>query len=490
MNNFVILGGGTAGWITAIFVRRLFPDVNICLIESKQIGIIGVGEATTPHIVNFLKSHDIDPLDVIRETNGTIKNGINFENWNGDGKRFFHDFAERLQVFSIANVFGGDCDDFFKKILINKQLSFEEYIYQQKLAYGNKIDLNITNYALHFDSVKFAAYLENVGKQRNIEIIDDILQEPLLNEDGSIKSLKLESGKIVDCDFVFDCTGFARLLIGKLYKSKWHSYSDFLPAKKAIPFWLENKTDIAPYTSSIAMKNGWMWNIPLQHRVGAGYVFDSDYVSVDQAKEEVEEYLGHEIEVRKVIDFDPGRFDQVWIKNCLAVGLSANFLEPLESTSLWLATSQLTNFKQFINELKDPDPRSRELFNKISRNEADEKAHFVYFHYLTKRNDSKFWQEFRLKNDTPEDFKELLELIKDSNIRHYQFNDIFTPSVFPMHSYLQIGNGLGIFKNKFKLDFLDNIHPTVEEYKSIVDQAFETAPYHIDLLKHLQKGQL
>jgi tryptophan halogenase len=488
MNNFVILGGGTAGWITAIFARKLFPNANVCLIESKQIGIIGVGEATTPHIVNFLKSHDIDPLDVIRVTNGTIKNGINFENWNGDGKRYFHDFHENLKIFNIANVYENGCDDFFKKLLINKQLSFEEYIYQQKLAYGNKIDLNNTNYALHFDAVKFANYLENVGKQRNIEVIDDMLQQPILNEDGSIKSLKLESGKIVDCDFVFDCTGFARLLIGKLYKSKWHSYSNFLPAKKAIPFWLENKEDIAPYTSCIAMKNGWMWNIPLQHRLGAGYVFDSDYASVDQAKQEVEEQLGHEIEVRKVIEFDPGRFDQVWIKNCLAVGLSANFLEPLESTSLWLATSQLTNFKQFINELKDPDPSSRDLFNKVTRNEADEKAHFVYFHYLTKRNDSKFWQEFKVKNEVPDKFKELLKAINESNIRYYHFNDIFTPAVFPMHSYLQVGNGLGMFKNKFKLDFLDNINPTVDEYKAIVDQAFETAPYHIDLLKHLQKG--
>ena len=488
MIKFVILGGGSAGWITALFARKLMPTADVTLIQSKEIGIIGVGEATTPHIVNFLINQDIDPLDLIRVTKGTIKNGINFVNWNGDGKSYFHDFYEPIVPFRIDNFYNSDCDDYFKQLLINQELSFNEYLYQTKLAYGNKIDLNNTNYAIHFDSVAFAEYLEKIGNSRNIKIIDGIYQEPVLDERGFVKSLKLKSGENIECDFVFDCTGFQKLLIGKLYESKWHSYSDFLPAKKAIPFWLERSEDPKPYTDSIAMKNGWMWNIPLQHRTGAGYVFDSDYITVDEAKQEVEEYLGKDVDIRKVISFDPGRFEDTWVKNCLAIGLSSNFLEPLESTSIWLATSQLTNFKRFVNEIKDPAPKTQELYNKITRNEVDSIANFIYFHYLTKRKDSKFWQEFRDKNKTPDSFKEMLELILDSNLRRFNIDDVLTPAVFPMHSYLVVGRGLGLFTKKFNLTFLDKVSPTPAEFKNIVDDLYHKAPFHKELLDHLQKG--
>jgi tryptophan halogenase len=260
MNNIVILGGGSAGYITAIFARKLFANAKITLIESKEIGIVGVGEASTPHLVNFFKEHNIDPLEVIQKTNGTIKNGINFVNWNGDGKAYFHDFFEHLESFSIQNVYDNGCEDFFKKLLINNNLDFKDYIYQQKLAYGNKIDLEKTNYAMHFDSVKLANFLESVARSRNIDIIDDVLNDPMLDDNGFIKSLKFKSERVIDCDFVFDCSGFSRVLIGKLYQSKWKSYSNFLPAKKAIPFWLEHKQDPRPYTDSIAMKNGCMRN--------------------------------------------------------------------------------------------------------------------------------------------------------------------------------------------------------------------------------------
>lgn len=491
MKNIIILGGGTAGWITALYARKLFPlDTNIKLIQSKEIGIIGVGEATTPHIVNFLINQDIDPLDVLRVTGGTIKNGINFVNWNGDGKQYFHDFGDMLTEFVIPNTFNFKCEDFFLQKLINENLPFEEHIYQQKLSYGNKIDLANTRYAIHFDSVKFADYLEDVGRSRNITVIDDILADPILNEQGFIKSLKMQSGLDIECDFVFDCTGFARLLIGKLYQSKWKSYSDFLPAKKAIPFWLEHTSTPKPYTDSIAMKNGWMWNIPLQHRVGAGYVFDSDYISVDQAKQEVEEYLKQEVEIRKIISFDPGRFEDTWIKNCVAIGLSANFLEPLESTSLWLATSQLTIFKQFINEIDNPSPYSQNLYNKIIRTEVDEKSNFIYYHYITKRNDSKFWQEFKHKNKMPDSFKKQFELLKDSNVRYFDFNDVYAPAVFPLYSYLEVGKGLEFFEKQFNLKYFDDVRPTTNEYKNIIKDMFDRAPSHIDFLNHLNKGPL
>lgn len=488
MKKFVILGGGSAGWITALFVKKAVPDASVTLVQSKEIGIIGVGEATTPHVIRFLKDQDIDPLDLIRVTKGTIKNGINFANWNGDGKRYFHDFYESIIPISVDNFYTDSGDDFFKQFLINNKLPFEDYMYQMKLAYQNKVDLLHTNYALHFDSVKFADYLENIGRSRNINIVDDILQCPVLDDRGFIKKLRLQSGQELNCDFVFDCTGFARVLIGKLYESKWHSYSNFLPAKKAIPFWLENKEELAPYTDSIAMKNGWMWNIPLQHRIGAGYVFDSDYISVDQAKQEVEEYLKHDIDVRKVISFEPGRFDAVWIKNCLSIGLSSNFLEPLESTSLWIAIMQLNQFKMYMNEIDDPHPKSQKMYNKMVSDAVDISANFIHLHYLTKRNDSKFWLEFREKNKTPDMLKETLSLIDNSIIRSIDVVNYHAVTFFPLHSYLVVANGLEMFTKKFNLSYFENFNPSINQYKNMIEELCTKAPYHKDLITHLQKG--
>lgn len=485
---YVILGGGSAGWITALAVRKIFPQANITVIQSKSIGIIGVGEATTPHVVNFLKGHDVDPLDIVRRTNGTIKNGISFENWNGDNKRYFHSFFEKIESFRIPGIFDHSGDDYFKRTLIAMGLNFEDHIYQQRLAYSGKIDLTNTNWALHFDATKFADSLEERGRIRGINVVDGNFKNCIQDENGFIKKLILEDGREFPCNFVFDCTGFARLLIGKLFKQEWVSYKKYLPAKKAIPFWLESETEINPYTKSIAMKNGWMWNIPLQHRVGAGYVFDSDYISVNQAKEEVEKYLGHEIEVRKVIDFEAGRYKNVWVKNCMAVGLSANFIEPLESTSLWLTTSQIQLFKQFLNEIDNPTDKGLELFNRMIGNEVDDKSHFVYIHYLTKRTDSEFWKNFKDNNPVPDALKERLELIKTSALKHYHIDNVVTPAVFPLHSYLEVCNGLQLFEEPMNITNYENIEPSPKEYKELISKIIQTVPSHRELLNHLQKG--
>ena len=191
MTKFVILGGGTAGWITAISMQKLLPQASITLIQSKEIGIIGVGEATTPHLVNWLRDHDIDPLDMIRVTKGTIKNGISFENWNGDNSKYFHDFTESMSSTNTGTFTNRDFNHYFQAFLINKNLNFEDYMYQIKLASNNKVDLKNTKYALHFDSVKFADYLEDIGKSRGVQVIDDIFLEPVLDHNGFIKSLKL-----------------------------------------------------------------------------------------------------------------------------------------------------------------------------------------------------------------------------------------------------------------------------------------------------------
>jgi tryptophan halogenase len=466
---FVILGGGTAGWITAHSVRKNFPNDDITIVYSEKHGTIGVGEATTPQMVEFLQGIGVDLGHFLKTVGGTIKHGISFENWNGDDKKFMHPFVEHLVNFSIPGVFSNSCWDYYNKILINKDLPFNEYLYQTRLAYENKIDLQNTRFAVHFDTYKFAEYLKELATSKNITIVEGNFVSADLKENGNIKQLNLEDQSI-ECDFVFDCSGFAKLLIKELYQEEWISYRKHLPMNKAISFWVDHdENSIPPYTAAIAMKYGWIWKIPLQDRFGCGYVYDSEYINEHQAQQEAEEYFQRKLTVRKVIDIDAGRLRNVWVKNCIAVGLSANFIEPLESTSIWLELSTLSHLPNFINEIDNQNENSLNLFNEIVGNEVDEKMNFVYLHYMTKRNDSDFWREFREKHPMPDKLRKMWPYIKENNLRYYQINSGMCPSVFPLMSYLWICKGLELFDNGGDITGYENIQPCPELYRGFVD---------------------
>ena len=474
--NFAVLGGGTAGWITAHSVRKMFPDDNVTIIYSEEKGIVGVGEATTPHIVDFLRSIDVDIFDFLKETGGSIKHAINFENWNGDGKQYYHPFVENIAEFSIPGIFDFGCWDHYNRALISKTLPVEDYLYQARLAQENKIDLQNTNYALHFNTYKFGQYLEKIGLERNITVIKDDFHTANLDENENIKELVLNNST-VKCDFVFDCSGFHKALIGNVYKQSWVSYKKHLPMKKAIAFWLKSETACAPYTSAIAMKYGWMWKIPLQDRIGCGYVYDSDYINEEQAKAEAEEFYGQPLEIRKTLDLNAGRFENVWVKNCIAVGLSGNFIEPLESTSIWLQLNVMSNLKDFLGEIDSLDEKNIELFNKITANDVDEKMNFVYLHYLGKRDDSPFWREFKEKNPMPEKLASIMPLIKEGNIKYHHLNVYNCRSTFPLMSYLWICGGLELFEKSLSINGYERLDPSPEMYKEIINQHMQVSAF-------------
>jgi tryptophan halogenase len=483
--NYVILGGGTAGWLSALFMKKTFPDSNVTVIQSKILGIVGVGEATTTHIVSFLRSLDIDPLDVIKKTSGTIKNGISFENWNGDGEKYFHAFADKIVDFYIPNIFDSECTDFYLKNLIQKKLPYEEYVYQAKLAANNRVDIEKTAWAIHFDSTKFAEYLEEVGKNRNIKVIESEYTHCKQDEHGNIQELYLNNGNSVKCDFVFDCSGFSRLLIGNLYKDKWVSFSDHLPMKKGIPFWLNQEEEIKSHSTATAMKYGWMWQIPLQHRIGSGYIFDSDYIDEDQAMSEVEDYLGIKCKANKIIPFSAGRFNNFWIKNCIAIGLSSHFLEPLEATSIWMSIFQLNTLRQFLNELKNQNQNSINKYNEIVTNNVDDSMSFIYLHYITKRNDSDFWKNFKNKTVVPKKLQEIFYLIKEGNLRSFD-----TPvDSFALTSYLYVCSGLDMFEKPIMLNEYENIIPNPLLYKEIINNRYLESQQHRIFLNDLNNDR-
>lgn len=466
---FVILGGGTAGWITSHWIRMLFPEDDISVVYSEKHGTIGVGEATTPQMVEFLQGIGVDLRHFLKTVGGTIKHGISFENWNGDGNKFLHPYIEKIVDFSVPPVFQHSGWDFYNKLLISKELPINDYLYQAKLAYENKIDLGNTAFAVHFDTYKFAEYLKEFALTKNITIIEGNFKSAELKENGNIKQINLEDQSI-ECDFVFDCSGFAKLLVKELYKEEWISYRTHLPMNKAISFWIDHDDDkIPPYTAAIAMKYGWVWKIPLQERFGCGYVYDSNYIDEHQAQQEAEEFFKQKLNVRKVIDIDAGRLRNAWVKNCIAVGLSSNFIEPLESTSIWLELALLNNLKHFLNEIDEQNENSIQLFNEIIGNEVDEKMNFVYLHYMTKRNDSEFWKEFREKHPMPPRLKKLWPYIRENNLRYYQVNDAMCPAKFPLMSYLWICNGLGLFEDTGDITCYERVEPNPEIYKLIID---------------------
>ena len=463
----VILGGGTAGWLTALFCRKLFPLASITLIENTSVGTVGVGEGTTMAFMTFLRNEvDIDAFDLLKECRGSVKSGISFENWNGDNKKYFHSFGGINSVaFSVPHHEGVNCNQYFLQTLMNEGLDFNEYSYGAKLAYRNELDLHHMTVALHIDTFKVGKCLKSIGEQRNIFCVDGNFSHVQVDENDFINAICLDDGRDLDCDFVFDCSGFAKLLIGKYYKVPWISYKDYLPMKKAIAFPLEPEKDVKPYTQAIAMKYGWMWKIPIQDRIGAGYVFDSDYVEDEEVVDEAQQFLGQTIPNVRSIPFDAGSHEKYWVKNCISVGLASNFIEPLEATSLDTVGWQLRALKDFLNHIFTHNEKSTALYNNNISNQIQWISYFIYLHYLTKRSDTEFWKTFEQRHPPPQKFVEVLSLIYENNLRGRNLSD----SYFGVDDYIEIANGLGLFKQSMNMYGYENLPPSVETYKKWVD---------------------
>ena len=468
--HFTIVGGGTAGWLTSLYIKKSYPWAEVTVISSSEIGILGAGEGTTPHFVSFLDELGIPASDIIKNAKGTIKNGIKFTNWNGDSKAYFHPFSDddNLSNFSISN-FNGDGVTSINLLEILKGESLDNSCFSALASYNNSvkfsIDKHINNkednainhfnslgtFGLHFDAVLLEKFLKKTAVYRGIRFVDAEVDEILTDEDGYITGLKTTNGKEFESNFVFDCSGFKRKIIGEFYKSEWKSYSESLPNKRAIAFTIENTSNnIPPYTDSIAMKNGWMWKIPVQGRFGCGYVFDSDFATDEEIKKELEEYFGNPIEVVNSFNFDAGRYEKTWIKNCIAIGLSAGFIEPLEATSIM--TSILSLEEHIMNNLGAISKNDFYInrFNARVNKIHDDTKDFIYLHYLTKRDDSEFWKTFRDKNKEISTISKFLEECKHT-IPDTRFLKSIS-GIYDTPSWHSIGAGLGLFSKSIASD--------------------------------------
>ena len=393
MKKFVVVGGGTAGWLTALYVQKNIPYSNVTVVASSEIGVLGAGEGTTKNFSEFLENDlGLDFNEVIKKCKITIKNAIKFTNWNGDGTSYFHSAISSTEDISIAAA---------KE---NKVL----FDYNNQRIRHNGI---LTEDSVHFNAMIMADYLKGFAIQRGIEYIDAQVTEIIPNDKNDISELVLSNNQKIKLDFVFDCSGFKKLIIGNFYKATWHSYADFLPVNRAMPFFLPHDNENIPsYTESIGMKHGWAWKIPVQDRFGCGYVFDSNLATDEEIKKELEEYFGVEVIPPKIFNFNAGCYEKTWINNCIAIGLSSGFAEPLEATAIGISIMSLRMLQAKINGMgRHKHQQSIDEYNNAVRQLNEENSCFVHLHYMTKRTDTVFWRNFKNKNTIPDLVKNVIE---------------------------------------------------------------------------------
>jgi tryptophan halogenase len=362
--------------------RRL--NIKVDVIHSKNIGIVGVGEGSTEHFKEYMEFMNINQYDIIKYCDATYKSGIMFEGWNDD-KPYLHSIISKFdKTFSQYNY------------VYAKQISENDQYVNYKSIWENKINnwfvdkpSEIPFGQFHFNTFKLNDFLEQHCKLKDIDIIDDEIVDVTI-DNNIIKSISGEK-QTYHADFFIDSTGFKRFLISKL-GATWQSYSQWLKMKEVIAFQTPDTDNYNAYTLCRAMKYGWMFRIPVWGRWGNGYVFDSNYITKEQAQQEVEEYLGHTINVARNIKFDPGCLDTTWVGNCVAVGLSANFVEPLEATSIGSTINQVFLLTNYLNNYTDD---SIKQYNTKVTNIMENIRDFIILHYMVDKDESDFWKDIK-----------------------------------------------------------------------------------------------
>ncbi len=423
MKKIVIVGGGTAGWMAAAALSKTIGcrTHSITLVESEQIGTVGVGEATIPMISLFNnKVLGIDENEFMRETNATFKLGIEFVDWRKLGHSYFHPFGlygVDMEGISFNHYWlrwrqqGGSLD--YTKFNAETEAARAVKFMRTSHEVGPKVMPDI-NYAFQFDAGLYAAYLRRYAEKRGVVRQEGMIVKINQNTDsGYIESVELENGNKVDGDFFIDCSGFKGLLIEGVFKAGYHDWSHWLPVNRAAAVPCESAGELLPYTRATAREAGWQWRIPLQHRTGNGYVFSNQFISEDEASAKLLQRLDGVVQKDpKILRFVTGVRKKCWIKNCLSMGLANGFLEPLESTSIHLVQVSISKLLTMFphGELNE---KLIQRFNDEMHMEYDCVKDFLIAHYkITEREDTPFWKH--VKNmSIPDSLEERIEVFKN-----------------------------------------------------------------------------
>ncbi len=491
ITKIVIVGGGTSGWLAAAMLSQHFKRelCRIELVESAEIGIIGIGESTVPPFVGVLRRLGIDEMDFIQATQATYKLGIKFVDWQDRNQQYFHPFGalgkrignyDFYQCWLKARALGDTSalQDFSPCNVMAENGRFFQPEKAQNTPIGG------ANYALHVDAREVALYLRRYAEARGVIRHEGLVTQAMQGENGFIESVALADGRQLDGDFFIDCTGFKALLIEKQLGATFEDWSRYLPCDRAIAVKTESPGAILPYTLATARKAGWTWRIPLRQRVGQGYVYASRFCSDADARSTLLQSLdGTVTEEPRLVPFMTGHRREIWKHNCLSLGLAAGFIEPLESTSIHLIARGMEFFLRYFPD-RDCDPALLREYNRRMTADYEEVRDFIVLHYsATSREDTPFWRW--CKNIVlPDSLRERIELFRAHGSLREGVDELFRNT-----SWQSVFEGMGIRPGKHspRVDNLDpeHIRISLQQAKQAIHGMVKTLPTHDEFLRSL-----
>jgi tryptophan 7-halogenase len=459
LRSVIIVGGGTAGWMTAASLAHRLQrlGVSITLVESSAVGTIGVGEATVPAIRRYFQSLGLDAFQVLKATNGTVKLAIEFDGWKEPGHSFMHPFGRYgLEAGPIA------FHHLWNRLRTRGDAGvLDDYAMGAQLARAHRmqlppdhprVDFEHFDWAVHFDASRFAAYLRAFAEARGVRRIDARVAEVTRAADAEhIGGIRLDTGETLAGSLYVDCSGFHRLLIERLLRAGFVDWRHWLMCDRAValPCAAADPDDIAPHTRSRALAAGWTWRIPLQNRVGNGYVYSSDHIGDDEALATLRgELEGDALGEPNFVRFRAGHVRRFWIGNCVAIGLSAGFLEPLESTSISLIQMGIDKLLHFWPDEPASPERLAPLiaeYNRLSVVEYERIRDFIILHYSangrTGPEDGELWRYCR-EMALPDSLERKIALYRTRGlIQQFDSESFFDPSWLCMYGNLGIDAG-------------------------------------------------
>lgn len=503
--SILIAGGGTAGWLTACYLAQVLgrgdqtcPDITV--IESPDIAIIGVGEGTFPTIRTTLKTLGIDEARFLRDSTATYKQGIKFVDWVKTPEpdafgNLQHDYY--LHPFEAPyHVEGAGLLPYWLLMDEKTRPAFADAVtVQQRVANASKAPKRIhegnyngpLNFAYHFDAMKFAAILAERGVDLGVRHLKGTIGEVHLAEDGSIAGIDTAEHGRLEADLYIDCTGFASVLLGKALKTPFTSVKKHLFTDRAITCQVpydDPHCDINSYTVSTAHEAGWTWDIALNTRRGIGYVYSSDHTSDDRAEEVLRRYVGKDAEISpRRIRFDAGYRDSQWVKNCVGVGLSGSFFEPLESTGIVLIEIAAGYIAEFFPRTGPVEAPAR-LYNKLMKARMERITNFIKLHYCITQRQEPFWRDNADPATIPDDFRYLLELWKHRPPSRFDFQIDLESFAYFSYQYILYGMGFktDLGPSRGSYPYVENAQKIFDRVRGFADGALKDLPSHRDLI--------
>jgi len=487
LRRILIAGGGSSGWMTAALLSRLFQGLyDVVLVESEDIGTIGVGEATIPAIKKFNELLGLDENEFMARTQGSFKLGIQFDNWLKPGSSYIHGFGVIGQDWEWLR-----CHHYWLKAhQQGKARDFADYSINTAAALENKFvraqsnmgesPLSQIAHAFHFDASLFARFLSAYAQERGVRRREGrIVDVTLHGEDGFIESVTLADGEVIEADLFIDCSGFRGLLIEGALQTGFEDWSHWLPCDSALAMPCARSDNFTPYTRSTAHGAGWQWRIPLQHRTGNGHVYSSQFTSDDEAERVLRANLDAEAMADPLqVRFKAGKRRKLWNRNCVAIGLAGGFLEPLESTSLHLVQSGIIRLIRLFPDLSF-DPATIAEFNRQTDFEYERIRDFIILHYkATERDDTPFWNYCRTM-EIPDTLQRKIDLWM-ANGRIFREDE----ELFAEESWIQVFIGQGLIPRGYdpQVDLKGDtqIAQYLGNIAAVIGKCVQVMPSHAD----------